>query len=170
MEYNFHQHVTKDDYVAFVMNHLKMSFYKPFNMALFIVSVGYLLISPILDPGNFTFLFIGLGIVLLLVAMMFYARKNAAKTYDNSAAQFDMSYRVNDEGLTYILDEGQLEKKWGEFYSVKETEEYLYVYVNKNSGMVIVKREVPNDALSFVKQKLTLHVLPKRVKLLKETD
>lgn len=167
LEYNFSQHVTKEDYIAFVTNHMKMSFFKPFNIVLFVISVGYLAASPfILGTNDYTFLFIGLGIILLLVGMVFYARKNAAKTYDKNSDQFTMSYKVDDEGLTYILGEGQLQKQWMEFYSATENDDYMYVYVNKNSGLVLVKRDVPVDALRFIRSKLTEHVTPaKRVKV-----
>lgn len=167
MEYTFSQHVTREDYVAFVTNHMKISFFKPFNIVLFVVSIGYLMLSPfILGTGEFNFLFIGLGLVALLAGMFFYAKRNAKKQYDKNPDSFNMSYEVNDEALVYIFTEQNITKKWIEFYSAAETEEYLYIYVNKNSGLVLVKRDIPNDALNFVKDKIRLHLNAKRIKLL----
>ncbi len=167
MDYKFTQHVTREDYVAFVTNHMKLSFFKPVNMILFAISIGYLMVSPfILGNGDFTFLFIGLAIILLLVGMSFYARKNAGKQYDKDPDQFNMTYEVNDEGLVYITAEGDLTKTWSEFYSAVEVGEYIYVYVNKNSGMVLIKRDMSGDTLRFIKQKVTEHVNSKKVKLL----
>ncbi len=169
MEYKFTQKVTKEDYVSFVTNHMKVSFLKPLNIALFVVSIGYLTVSPFLLPAderNFTFTFIGIGILLLLIVMVWYAKRNAEKQYDKSESEFTMSYEVNEEGLVYIVSEGNIEKKWIEFYSAVENEQYLYIYVNKNSGMVIVKRDVDDAAINFVKEKLRLHVKAKRLKLL----
>ncbi len=167
MEFTFRQKVSREDYVAFVDNHLKRSILKPLNLVLFVISIGYLMISPfILDNGDYTFFFIGLGIALLLAAMIFYARRNAAKQYDKTPDQFNMEYKVDDEGLTYLIGEGSIEKKWFDFHSAMEKEDYLYLYVNKNSGMVIVKREVPIDALNFIKEKIKEKVNPKNVKLL----
>ena len=170
MEYNFTQQVTKEDYVAFVNNHMKMSFLKPLNISLFIVSIGYLTISPFLMPveeRSYTFTFIGIGIVFLLFGMILFAKKNAGKQYDKASGQFKMSYMVNDEGLTYKVAEGNIEKKWFEFYSASETKEFLYVYVNKNSGMVIVKRDVNEQAVSFIKEQLSKNVKSKRINFLK---
>lgn len=168
MEYSFSQKVTKEDYVSFVTNHMKMSFLKPLNIVLFAVSIGYLMVSPfILQDGNFTFLFIGLAILLLLVGMVLYARKNAAKQYMKDEDQFNMDYEVNDKGLVYIYNDGRLEKLWVDFYSTAETEDYIYVYVNKNSGLVLVKRDISTDGVRFIKEKLRENIVPKRVKFLK---
>ena len=169
MEYSFTQEVTKEDYVSFVNNHMKLSFLKPVNILLFVVSIGYLTISPFLMPAgerSYTFSFIGIGILVLLIGMVFYARKNAEKQYDKADNEFKMTYEVNEEGLIYKLTEGNIEKKWHDFYMAMENEKYLYVYVNKNSGMVIVKRAATFEAIDFVKSKLKLHVKPRRLKLL----
>jgi len=169
MEYTFTQEVTKEDYVSFVNNHMKLSFLKPVNIVLFAVSIGYLTISPFLMPADersYTFSFIGLGILALLIGMMFYARKNAEKQYDKSENDFTMTYEVNEDGLIYKLNDGNVDKKWYDFYMAMENEKYLYVYVNKNSGMVIVKRAATIEAINFVKAKLKLHVKPKRLKLM----
>ena len=170
MEYNFTQDVTKDDYVSFVNNHMKVSFLKPVNIILFTVSIGYLMISPFLMPvaeRSYTFTYIGVGLIVLLVGLMLFAKKNAERQYDKSNGDFSMSYEFNDDALVYIVTDGNIEKKWYEFYSVLESEDYLYVYVNKNSGMLIIKRAAPTAAIEFIKEKLVANLKPKRVKLLK---
>jgi hypothetical protein len=169
MEYSFTQEVTKEDYVSFVNNHMKLSFLKPLNIVLFVVSIGYLTISPFLMPvaeRSYTFSFIGLGILALLIAMVMFARKNAEKQYDKSENEFTMTYDVDEEGLVYKLNEGSIEKKWFDFYMALENEKYLYVYVNKNSGMVIVKRAATIEAINFIKTKLKANVKPKKLKLM----
>jgi len=139
---------------------------KPFNIALFAISIGYLMIAPfIIGDGNYTFTFIGLGLISFIAVMYFFAKKNAGKQYDKDADQFQMSYEVDDEGLTYIIKDGSLPKKWMDFYSATETAEYLYVYVNKNSGMVMVKRDIPTDAMEFIKNKLRESLPAKRAHL-----
>lgn len=169
MEYTFTQEVSKEDYVSFVNNHMKLSFLKPVNILLFVVSIGYLTISPFLMPADersYTFSFVGIGILVLLIGMVFYARRNAEKQYDKSENEFTMTYEVNDDGLIYKLQDGNVDKKWYEFYMAMETEKYLYVYVNKNSGMVIVKRAATFEAIAFIKSKLKEHVKPKKLKLM----
>lgn len=169
MDYKFKQEVTKDDYVSFVTNHMKQSFLKPVNIILFTVSIGYLMISPFLmsaESRNYTFTFIGLGLIVLLVGLVIFSKKAAEKQYDKNAGNFDMEYEINDEALVYIVQEGRIDKKWYEFYSVSENQDYLYVYVNKQRGMLIIKRAISSDALQFVKSKLKENLKPKRVKLI----
>lgn len=169
MDYEFKQNVTKEDYVAFVTNHIKKSFLKVSNILLFTISIGYLIVSPfILDEQDFTFLYIGLAIVALLIGMVFFVRRNAGKTYDKNPNAFDMAYRADDEGLTYIVPEGEIQKNWNEFYSVNETEEYLYLYVNKNSGLLFVKSQINQDIVRFIIENATKNMKPKHIKLLKK--
>jgi len=169
MEYKFTQEISKEDYVSFVNNHMKLSFLKPVNIILFVLSIGYLTISPFLMPAaerSYTFSFVGVGILLLLVGMVFYARKNAEKQYDKSPDGFRMTYEVDEEGLAYILEEGNIVKKWFDFYMAMENEKYIYIYVNKNSGMVIVKNAATIETINFIKTKLKEHIKSKKLKLM----
>jgi hypothetical protein len=168
MEYKFNQNVTKEDYVSFVTNHMKNSFLRPMNIVLFVISIGYLTVSPFFMPADersFTFTFIGIGIVLLLIAMVFFAKRNAEKQYDKNEGEFKMKYEVDDEGLRYIVSEGQIERKWNELFSAVENDEYLYIYVNKNSGMLMVKRDIDDAAIQFVRDRLRANLKPKRVRI-----
>jgi len=167
MNYTFTQNVTKEDYVAFVTNHIFLSFLRPFNLILFIVSVGYLLATPFLT-GDFTFFFVGLGIFAFIFLLALFVRRNAKKSYDKNPEGFTMTYEVNEESLKYMTLEGELIKKWPEFYRVKETKDYLFVYINQHSGLVLVKREIPSDAYRFILEQLEQHVITKRLKLLKK--
>lgn len=170
MDYKFKQEVNQDDYVSFVTNHMKQSFLKPVNIVLFTVSIGYLMVSPFLmaaDERNYTFTFIGLGLVLLLVALAAFSKKAAERQYLKSGGNFDMEYEITDEALVYIVSEGKIAKNWSEFYSVSENDDYLYVYVNKQRGMLIIKRAITSDALDFIKNKLQENLKPNRVKFLK---
>lgn len=168
MNYSFTQNVTKDDYVAFVTNHIFLSFLRPFNLVLFVISVGYLLATPFLTGGDFTFFFVGLGIFVFIFLLAMFVRRNAKKTYDRNPDGFTMTYEVDDQSLKYMTREGELVKNWPEFYRVKETNDYLFVYINQHSGLVLVKREIPSDAYRFILQQLEQHVIAKRLKLLKK--
>lgn len=166
MEYNFSQHVTKEDYVAFLMNHLKMNIMRPFNLGLFVVGLGYLLSAPIITgSGDYTFTVIGLALIGVMVLSVFFARYNAGKRYDKNQEMFDMTYRATEEGFSYVVGTQAVEKKWFDFYSASETEEYLYIFASKDSGSVLVKRDIPSDAVDFIRSKLVAHVNPKRVKV-----
>lgn len=170
MDYRFKQEVTKEDYVSFVTNHMKRSFVKPVNIILFTVSIGYLMVSPFLMPAeerSFTFTFIGIGLLVLLTGLVIFSKKAAEKQYDRSNGGFDMEYEITEDGLVYIVGEGTIEKKWYEFYSVNENEDYLYIYVNKQRGMLIIKRAITEEALQFIKTKLQESLKANRIKFIK---
>lgn len=168
MEYKFKQEVSKEDYVSFVTNHMKQSFLRPVNIILFTISIGYLMVSPFLMEGerNYTFTFIGLGLILLLGGLVIFSKKAAERQYDKQQGSFDMEYEITDDALVYIIQEGNMAKQWYEFYSVRENEDYLYVYVNKQRGMLIIKRYISAEALAFIKTKLRENLKPNRVKLI----
>lgn len=167
MEYHFTQHVTREDYIAFLMNHLKMNIFKPTNMIFFTIGIGYLAVAPfITGTQDFTFTLIGLVLVFIMIISIVFARYNAGKRYDKNAGNFDMSYSVDDTGFSYKVAGQKIETPWINFYSAAETEDYLYVFVSKDSGSVIVKRDVPNDAIEFIKSKLKEHVNSKKIKFL----
>ncbi|QMS85753.1 YcxB family protein [Candidatus Xianfuyuplasma coldseepsis] len=168
MEYHFNQHVTREDYIAFLMNHLRMNIFKPTNLIFFTIGIGYLAVAPfITGTQDFTFTFIGLGLVLVMILSILFARYNAGKRYDKNPGNFDMSYTVDDNGFSYNVSGQKIETPWMNFYSASETEDYLYVFVSKDSGSVIVKRDVPNDAIEFIKTKLQEHVNAKKINFLK---
>jgi hypothetical protein len=128
-----------------------------------------LVISPfVLEGQDYTFLYIGIGIVVLLTGMVFFVRYNAGKTYDRNPDAFNMSYRVDETMLTYIVPEGEIQKKWDEFHSVYENEDYLYLYVNKNSGLVFVKSQVNTDITTFIIKQVAVHLKPKNIKVLQK--
>lgn len=169
MNTEFTQNVTKEDYVAFVTNHIKKTFLKVPNLLLFTISIGYLVLSPfILEDQDFTFMFVGLAIVVLIFGMVFFVKNRAAKTFDENPDAFRMSYRVTEESLTYIVTDGEIEKKWEEFYSINESQNYLYLYVNKNSGLLFVKSQINSDILRYIVDNSTKNMNPKHIKLLKK--
>jgi len=171
MEYNFQQHVTKEDYVSFFMNHLKMNILKPANVVLFVIGFGYLAAAPFINgTGDYLFTYIGFGLFVFMLVSVFYARFSAGKRYDKNEGMFDMSYQVTDEAFTFMVGGQPVEKKWIDFYSATETTDYLYLFVSRDNGTVLVKRDVPQDAIDFIRRQLVAHVNPKRVKLLKNQD
>lgn len=171
MEYKFKQELTREDYMAFVSNHLRQGLLRPFNVALFIVCIGYLLISPFLpgNEGNFMFMYIALGLVAILVLMVFFSKRSAGKRYESVKDEFKVNFTVTEERLLYELNDGRLlDKGWNEFYSCYERGDYLYLYLNKNSGLVIVLRNLDASIIAFVKQQLTQNLNPKKVRFAKE--
>lgn len=171
MEYKFKQMLTKEDYVAFVTNHLRQGLLRPFNVVLFILCMGYLLASPFLpgNEGNYNFMFIALGLVAMLAIMVVFSRRSAGKRYDKVKDEFDVEFTVDENKVVYSLSNGQfLDKPWNEFYRIFERGEYIYLYVNKNSGLVCVTRNLNQDIVAFIKRQINEHMDPKKVKLVSE--
>ena len=83
---------------------------------------------------------------------------------------FDMSYQVTDEAFTFMVGGQPVEKKWIDFYSATETADYLYLFVSKDNGTVLVKRDVPHDAIEFIRAQLIAHVNPKRLKVIRNQE
>lgn len=166
MEYQFKQHVTREDYIAFLMNHIKMNIVKPINVVFFVILLGYLIAAPfITGTGDFTFTYIGFGLVGVMGLTLLIARRNAGKRYDKNAEKFDMSYHVDETAFSYVIGEQKIEKKWIDFYSASEVDDYLYIFVSRDSGTVLVKRDIPDDAIRFIRKQIRAHVAPKRVKI-----
>lgn len=171
MEYKFRQNLTKEDYVAFVSNHLRQGLLRPFNVILFIVCIGYLLASPFLpgNEGNYSFMLIAVGLVGVLAAMIMLSKRSAGKRYESVKEEFNVEFTVTEEKMVYQLhDERFLEKPWNEFHSVYERGDYIYLYVQKNQGLVCVTRGVNQDIIRFIKKQITDNVNPKKVKLLSD--
>lgn len=161
MQYEFTQRWTKEDYIAFTMNHMVTSIFKVSNLILFGGSIGYLLVTPFFT-GEYTFFYLGIGIFLFLVLFLMFTKKNAGKAYEKNKEKMFVNYRLDENGLTYLNVEGELTKHWNEFYSIKETEDYFFIYFNKHNGMLLAKRDFSSEVTRFVVAKCNEHMVDKR--------
>jgi hypothetical protein len=170
MNYEFKQAWTKEDYVAFATNHMLTSVFKLSNILLFTGSIGYLLLTPIFS-GSWTFFYLGIGIFFFLIFFLLFTRYGAKRAYDKHKDSMIINFVLNDEGLTYLTNDGNLLKHWSEFYSIKETEDYFFVYFNKNNGMLLAKRDFGMDINRFIKDNCNKHMVNKRkIKWVKEEE
>ena len=161
MDYELKQAWTKEDYIAFSTNHMLTSVFKLSNILLFTFSIGYLLLTPVFT-GSWTFFFLGIGIFLFLVFFLLFTKVGAGRAYEKHKDKMVINYRLNDEGLTYLNIEGELTKHWSEFYSIKETEDYFFIYFNKNNGMLLAKRDFSTEINRFIKRNCDEHMVDKR--------
>lgn len=169
MEYKFAQTWTQEDYVAFATNHMLTSVFKLSNIILFTASIGYLVITPLVTGGDFTFFFLGIGVLVFLVAFMLFTRYGAKRAYEKNKDLMTINFLINDEGLTYLNSNGELLMPWNEFYSFKETKDYYYMYFSKHKGMLLAKRELDTNLQRFIVSNVVEHLVDKRkLKLLKE--
>ena len=168
MEYKFSQKWTEEDYVTFAMNHLLLSFFKKQNIILYTLSIGYLLLTPVLTD-RWEFFFVGVGLLLLLGGYLIMARRAAVKGYQRNKDSLSIDFTLNDKGLIYKTADGEITDTWEQFYSVKETEKYFFMYFAAQKGFVVAKRDLTEEMILFIRKNLLEHVVnQKRIKLLVE--
>lgn len=165
MKYEINQTLTKEDYMAYVTNQLYNYFFRPFNVIIFSVILVYLLIVPFFTQ-NYGFMLIALGAILLNVLLIVYTRHRAKKFFEKNQDLISMNLVLEDQELVYKNIDGNLSKKWFEFDNVKETEDYIFLNVNRQSGLIIVKRELSVEAKQFLLEKVSASLPAKKVKLL----
>lgn len=166
MEYEFTQKWTKEDYVAFATNHLLQNFLKTRNLVLYTVSIGYLLITPILTE-RWEFFYVGLGLIALFVGYLFMAKRSSAKGYERNKESLSIQFILNEKGLTYKTPEGKITEEWDKFVYVKETEKHFFMYFAAHKGFLLAKRDLNEDMITMIRKGLLEHALnQKRIKLL----
>lgn len=162
MEFKFNQELTREDYVEFVFTHMISNMFQPYKRVGLFISVIYLVISP-LFMETFIFTFIGLGIILFIVGLSIFLRRNAGKYFDNNPDQFKMTYTLDETKFHYQNNDIIVEKMWSEFYSARESENILYVYVDKLRGIAVKKSDAGEEAINFIKKQLTENITKKRL-------
>jgi len=171
MEYKFTQTWTKEDYIAFSMNHMFVSVFKLSNVILFTLSIGYLVITPLVTGGDFTFLYLGVAIFLFLIAFLLFAKVGAGRAYEKNKELMTINFLINEAGITYLNNNGELLKPWTDFYSFTETDEYFFMYFSKHKGMLLAKRELSTELQRYVISQVKAHLVNQRkLKLLKVED
>jgi hypothetical protein len=166
MEYEFTQKWTKEDYVAFATNHLLLNFLKTKNIILYTVSIGYLLMTPLIIE-RWEFFYVGIGLVVLFTGYLFMARKSAGKGYEKNKESLGIKFTLNDSGLIYETPEGIVTENWNQFINVKETEKHFFMYFAANKGFLIAKRDLSEDMNRMIRRGLREHVVnQKKIKLL----
>jgi len=166
MEYNFTQKWTKEDYVAFAVNHLLQNFLKTRNLILYTISIGYLIITPLLT-GRWEFFYVGIGLILLVVGYLFMAKRSASKGYDRNKDSLNIEFTVNESCLKYETGEGTITENWENFIYVKETEKHFFMYFAAHKGFLLAKRDLSEDIIQMIRRGLKDHVVnQKRIKLL----
>lgn len=166
MEYKFNQNWTKEDYEAFAVNHLIQNFLKTRNLILYIVSIGYLLITPFLTE-RWEFFYVGIGLIFMFIGYIFLAKRRAGKGYEKNKNNLSIQFTINDNGLMYETTEGTMTENWSNFTYVKETELHFFMYFSANQGFLLAKRDLTEEIILMIRKGLTEHVVnQKRIKLL----
>ncbi|MFK5883269.1 MAG: hypothetical protein QM489_02895 [Candidatus Izemoplasma sp.] len=162
MEIKFNQELNREDYVEFVFTHMISNMFQPYKRVGLVISVVYLIISP-LFMETYLFTIIGLGIMFFIIGLSIFLRRNAGKYYDNNSDQFRMTYTLTDTKFHYQNNDIIVDKMWSEFYSARESENILYIYVDKLRGIAVKKSDAGEEAITFIKNKLTENITKKRL-------
>lgn len=164
MEYEVTQELNEKDYMAYVTNQLMSYFLRPINVIMYVVILsymGYVLVT----TQNYVILLMILAIVVLNLILIFFTRGRAKKFFKQNQELIRMQLTFKDDILVYRNSDGDLEKFWYEFIGARESDDYIYLSVNKQSGLIIVKRFLSSDALNYLYGRLKEHVNPKKIKL-----
>lgn len=168
MEYKFEQKWTKEDYVSFAVNHLLQNFLRTRNLILYTVSIGYLIITPLLTD-RWEFFYVGIGLILLFIGYILLAKRSAAKGYERNKDSLSIQFTINETCLMYETGEGTITENWENFTYVKETDKYFFMYFSAHKGFLLAKRDLSEDLIKMIRRGLIEHVVnQKRIKLLEE--
>lgn len=167
MEYKFTQELNEKDYMAYVNQQLLSYFFRPINIALYVVIVGYLGFMLITQFSYIVLLMFAM-IVLLNLTLWFYTKRRAKKFFKENQNLIRMTLTFKEDELVYKNTDGDVVKSWVDFTRVKESEEYFYLAVDKQSGLIIVKRYLSSEALAFFNKVITEKIDQKKLKLLKK--
>lgn len=164
MEFEVKQELNEKDYMAYVTNQLMSYFLRPINIGLYVVILGYMGYM-LITTKEWIIILMVVAILGLNLLLIFYTRNKAKKFFKKNQDLIRMEFIFKEDMLIYKNVDGDLEKHWYEFTSARESEEYIYLSVNKQSGLIVVKRFLNSDALSFLYSRINTHMNPKRVKL-----
>lgn len=162
MEYIFKQKLEREDYVEFVYTHMVSNMFAIWKKYLLGISIIYLLTSPFLLDGSLLFMYVGVGIIVFITLLIIFMKRNAGRFYDKNSDEFAMTYTISEESFTYESNEGKLTKMWSEFYSARETDNILYLYVDKMRGIAIKKESAGYDAVKLIKKQITENIYSKK--------
>lgn len=164
MEYEITQELNEKDYMAYVTNQLMSYFLRPINVGMYVVILGYMAYM-LITTQNWVIILMIVAILALNLVLIFYTRNRAKKFFKKNQDLIKMNFTFKEDTLVYKNSDGNLEKNWYEFSSAKENEEYIFLTVTKQSGLIIVKRFLTSDALTFLYGRINTHINPKKVKL-----
>ena len=83
--------------------------------------------------------------------------KDEIKVSDDKAT-YEITYMINNEGITMIDTDSQIFRKWDDFKKWNEYEHYIYLRDKKDELTLINKKELSKDELKEVMTYIKLHV------------
>ncbi len=164
MNYEVKQKLNEEDYLSFVNHQLLSYFFRPLNVVMYGLIIGYALYA-IITTLNFFVLIILAALGLLNFIMIYTTKRRAKKFYEQNESLIKMELEFKDEHLVYKNADGELTKFWYEFTSAKETDKHIYLSLKGQGGLIIIKEAAGTEAVEFLKKQIRENVPAKKVKL-----
>ena len=109
-------------------------------------------------------LFVILGMVLLLYLPYTLFIKSRQQALANPAFSLPLHYLLNEEGITVSQGEETQMQKWEDMYKAVSTNKSIIVYTSKVNACIFPKRDL-GDKTMHVIQMISTHMEPSKVKI-----
>ena len=150
--YDFKQKVSKEDYLEFYKFHVRKNLYSPLKLVFAAVFLLTLYSGPLY--GQWNMLYIGIGLTVLLGVLYLRVSTSGAKIYDQDPETFNYQYKFDNVTVSFSTKDGKSSKMWTEFVDIHETDNYVYIFMKSNKGLMFVKSQAPEGAIDFIKTKV----------------
>lgn len=167
MKYKFKMNVSEEDFSEFYKNFIFRSILKTSNIILYSIFLLFLLVSPIVS-GDYGYLIYFFVFILIIGLLFLYMRRQGKRLYKNNPDAFNMSYTLTEKDITFQTEEGSSTKFWSEFFSIVEVEGYYFLYLKNKRGLIFVKNQMEEDAISYLVENSTKNMKEKNIKLLEK--
>jgi low affinity Fe/Cu permease len=161
MEYKFNQKLTEEDFLVFYRLYFKKTFMRPLNVVIVTIFFIVLLMGPFFGSPQTAYYAIGLAV--FLVAMYFYMGNQGKKLYNRDPESFKMDYVVNEDTITFSSEHGSSSKMWSEFARLHEVEEFVFIYLKNNRGLIFKRAYVGNEAFNFIIDRASRDIKQKNI-------
>lgn len=109
-------------------------------------------------------LFVILGMVLLLYLPYTLWIKSRQQAMGNPAFTKPLHYVMDDEGITVSQDGESQTQKWEDIYKAVSTNKSIIVYTSKVNACIFPKRDLQDKTMAVI-QVISTHMDPSKVKI-----
>ncbi|MBQ7954640.1 MAG: YcxB family protein [Lachnospiraceae bacterium] len=109
-------------------------------------------------------LFVILGMVLLLYLPYTLWIKSRQQAMSNPAFTKPLHYVMDDEGITVSQDGESQTQKWEDIYKAVSTNKSIIVYTSKVNACIFPKRDLQDKTMAVI-QVISTHMDPSKVKI-----
>lgn len=159
--------ISKEDFNEFYKNFIFRTILKTSNLIVYSAFLLFLLVTPIVT-GDLGYL-IYFGVFLVIISLLFlYMKRQGNRLYENNPEAFNMTYTLTEKELTFKTKEGSSSKFYSEFFSIVEVEGYYFLYLKNKRGLIFVKSQMEEDAITYLIEQTTRNMKEKNIRLLQK--